>query len=76
VYGLLVLKLQRRQAGRPYPLSNSFSISCDYSFVRKGEEVLERGLRPLSSILPSPARTILNKREFFLAGEGSGVRYK
>jgi len=41
----------------------------------RGKE-LERGLRPLSSILPSPAIYACNFLPAILAGEGSGVRHQ
>jgi hypothetical protein len=38
--------------------------------VFEGERDFERGLRPLSLILPSPAGTIAYKKQDIRAGEG------
>jgi len=41
----------------------------------RGKSILERGLRPLSLLLPSPARRTPHISTKVLAGEGLGVRY-
>ena len=56
------------------PLSYSSSILLGLFSCMRGGEFFERGLRPLSLILPSPAKRFLHFHTSVLAGEGLGVR--
>jgi hypothetical protein len=55
------------------PLKQACLLPSILMMFERGK-YLERGLRPLSTILPSPAKIIGNKLQALMAGEGSGVR--
>jgi len=55
------------------PLKQHCLLRSILMMFERGKE-LERGLLPLSSILPSPARVTEKRLQALMAGEGSGVR--
>jgi len=53
-----------------FPLSNGFAFSAPFLIMFERGKELERGLRPLSFKLPSPAINTCGLLPVILAGEG------